>query len=129
MNNYDFKTKCRALFVSTISMIKNESIELDVNFFISINTFIIDTVVNNPTSFELLQYIAYYTNSHGKINIYENDKTIEDLFRIIDSIQSYNDLKPIYDELGFEITQKITLLAELYIDYLNEFDRYPTLKE
>ena len=129
MNNYDFKTKCRALFVSTISMIKNESIELDVNFFISINTFIIDTVVNNPTSFELLQYIAYYTNSHGKINIYENDKTIEDLFRIIDSIKSYNDLKPIYDELGFEITQKITLLAELYIDYLNEFDRYPTLKE
>lgn len=129
MNNYDFKTKCRALFVSTISMIKNETIELNLNLLISINAFIMDSIVNNPASFELLQYIAYYNKSHGKINIYENDKTIEDLFKITDSIKSYNDLKPIYDELGFKITQKITLLAELYIDYLNEFDRYPTLKE
>lgn len=129
MNNYDFKTKCRALFISTISMIKNETIELDINLLISINAFMMDSIVNDPTSFELLQYIAYYNTLHGKINIYENDKTIEDLFKILDSIKSYNDLKPIYDELGFKITQKITLLAELYIDYLNEFDRYPTLKE
>lgn len=123
MDKYDFKTKCRALFLVSLSMLEGQEIEVDEKFFNSLNSFTRDMMTYNPIYFNELELILYYRKSEKhKLTIYENEKTIQDLYNIIDEIKGKKELLKLYDSLGQKIVDRISNLVTLYTKYLDEFD-------
>ena len=123
MDKYDFKTKCRALFLVSLSMLEGQEIEVDEKFFNSLNSFTRDMMTYNPIYFNELELILYYRkNEKHKLTIYENEKTIQDLYNIIDEIKGKKDLIKLYNSLGQRIVDRISNLVTLYTKYLDEFD-------
>ena len=72
--------------------------------------------------------IVYFKHDKGQLKGLETEKTVSDLFSILDKLHSLNDVSILYDEIGQENVDKITELSNLfikYLDYLEEIPVYP----
>lgn len=127
MNKYDYKTRCRALFVISIGFIQGYDVDLDTDFFISVRDF-----CNNRLQIDVLKYInyvdliTYMKFENHKMTAYESEKTVKDLFDILGEMKSEFDLFELYKNLKQKDIDMISEFASEYIEYLDELYNGPT---
>ena len=128
METYDFKTKCRAAFVCSLSLYLKYPVELDDDFFSGLHCFANDKLISKQTQkkylkdLELIIYFEY--NDNNRIHGYESKKTVQDLVNKLNTIKNIYDLANLYDELGQDVVNRISKLTIDYSDYLGSFYDY-----
>ena len=129
MKEFDLKTKCRAIFITSVNVCYDFNVELDGNFFNTLHAFAKELLsIDNTKYIEYLNLILYFRYRDGKVESYEDEETIKELFDIIDTIHTFNDVSKLYDEVGQDKVDKITELTNLFIsyeDYINQIPVYP----
>ena len=129
LKSYDYKTRCRCLFAVTVGMLQGNDVELDENYFNSIIDFF-----NEKIHMDFFQYarayklLVYYRMSNNALKSFENEKTISQLFEILDCIKNFDDLKDLYDLLDQKDIDLISETASEYIEYMDNLFSAPSLK-
>lgn len=128
MKDYGFKTKCRALFVNTVCISFNYELPLDTNFFLLLQGFAEELMeIDFNKYIDYLDLVIFFRYDNGKFIPFESEWSVANLFSILDTIHTYSDLKPLYDDIGQDNVDKITELSELFIKYINYINEIPTL--
>lgn len=130
MNNYGFKTKCRAAFIYTLGIYTNQNIKLNDDLLSSIHCFCNDLLKEDTNKYiDLVDTIIYFKFENRKFKSFETDETKSDLYNLLEAITSYKTLVKIYDDIGYENVEKISQLAIMFVNYLNSFLDVPYYKE
>ncbi len=113
----DYKTKCRCLFVLTLSIYNNANILVDDSFFNLLHSFARDSIFENKKNIDKFYKILYFKKT-GKYSYgaYETEKTISDLFKELSTIKTMFDLQKLYREID---QKDIDIISDLAMDFIN----------
>ena len=121
-DNVDYKTKCRCLFILTISLYYNADTLVDDNFMNALHSYVRDSLFNKTITFDDAYLILYFKKINYTYSAYESEKTISDLFNELDNIKSYEGISNLYKEIKQKDIDRITFLAYDFINYMNRFN-------
>ncbi|MBR4178538.1 MAG: hypothetical protein IKR57_04245 [Bacilli bacterium] len=120
MNKYDYKTRTRALFAISIGFIQGYNVDLEEDFFIMLRDFsnqkLQEDLLNNIDYINLVLYLKMVNH---KLQSIETEKTVKDLYDILDEIKSEKDLLKLYDSIKQEDIDKVSELASEFVEYMN----------
>ena len=123
-DNIDYKTKCRALFVLTLSEYYQVSTTIDDSFFNLFHSYMRDRIYDKKITIDEAYLLLYFKRNGFTFKAYESEKTISNLFNELDSIKTYGDLSTLYNDIKQKDIEKITDLAMDFIEYMEAFNKY-----
>jgi hypothetical protein len=132
-DKYDLLTRHRAVFVMTLGFLQQglEEMNLEESFFTNLHEFgRIKINEDKNKYFPLFLMILPSIKKGTQLSFYESEKTVKNLYEILDEIKSLDDYIALLDNCGGEyFVDKLSMLATEFLEYMNEFDKYyePTL--
>ena len=126
---YDDLTKFRAIFVVSIGLLQPwlPVIDLEESFFSNLVEFTRLKMKENPKHYlPLLLKIRPSIKIDNIIKLYEDEKSVQDLYEITDQLNSRADYYELLNSgIDDEDVDDISSLAEEYVNFLNSFyDNY-----
>ncbi len=127
---YDFTTRCRAIFVFSIGFLNpGKTTSLEEDFFLNLHDFANMTIQADKKRIIDFMLIIPSKRNGKQIQFYEDEKTVGDLYSIVDEIDSIYKYKALLESVEPKLVDVLSKLASEYIAYLNSFDNdyVPTL--
>ena len=123
LNKYNLKTRCRAIFVISLGIINNDVIDLDESFFTNLHEFARLKINEDKNKYlPIFSLILPFISSGFKKSFYESEKTISDLYNIVDEISSIDRYYKLLDTVDRPLIDIISNIAIEYNEYLESFD-------
>ena len=120
MDKYDYKTKTRALFALSIGLIQEEEVDLTENFFNLLREFSSIKLKEDFKKYiSYVNLVLYIKKIDNRIVMDESEETIQNLYNILDDINSDYALHELYKDINVEDIDKISEFASEYVEYMD----------
>lgn len=116
MNNLEHIANCRMVFYIAISLYSGDFISVDDELENYMRDFSIDKL---EEYYDEIKSLYCYEYKNGKYTFSRPDELMNIVYEKMDKIKNPNVITKIYDDVGFEKTQKLTNFAVLLCDYIN----------
>ncbi len=126
MNEFDYRTKCRCIFILTMDLLEGIDTEIDMDFFNQLRYFFNEKFKEDfNTYYKYSKLLLYISINHGKVEAYENEKTINDLYRLMNIVNNQDNLLKLYNEIDQNDINIISELATEFIEFNDTmYDNY-----
>ena len=118
MKNIKKMIECRALFLQSIAYLNHDNIELDDNFNLILEGFLENYFQGLEESFNLIYY--FDIDDDGNLMVREEEEWVLELNKYLNYFRNNDNdkVKKLYDDIGYYNINKISELANLFMEYI-----------
>ena len=118
MDKIEKMIKCRALFLQSIAYLSHGNIDLDEKIVLLLENFLENYFEGNEAYFNLIYY--FEMDEFGNLQLMEDPNWLDKLKTYLGYFKNGDNekVKQLYDDIGYEDVQKVSILAEQFINHI-----------
>jgi hypothetical protein len=120
---YDFLTRCRAIFTISLGILVPGMFSLDEDFFLNLHGFANNKILEDRKRVYEFALILPSKRINYTRQFYEDENTVGNLMKIMSEVQTVDQYNELLDTLEPRQVNTISNLVSEFIEYIDSFDQ------